>query len=113
PLPARGDRVGLAQALSNVLGNAAKFSDPGGVVSVSLAEDTGGRTASLTVRDTGMGIEPDVLSRLFQPFSHTDPSMGRTRGGLGLGLALVRRLLQSHRATLAPPSARKRNAPEF
>ncbi len=107
PLWVNGDLTRLSQALGNVLHNALKFTDRGGRVRVRLfskpeqtaePEDTSGLagTAVVTVEDTGIGIEPEVLERLFEPFSQAPPGIDRSRGGLGLGLALVRRLLELH-----------------
>jgi PAS domain S-box-containing protein len=92
--PVDGDATRLAQALGNLLQNAAKFTPEGGRVSVELERDGG--DAVLRVRDTGMGIDASVLPRLFEPFSQAEATLDRTRGGLGLGLALVRRLAELH-----------------
>jgi two-component system CheB/CheR fusion protein len=94
--PARvyGDPARLQQALSNLLTNAIKFTPRGGKVSVSLDHAEG--AAVVTVRDTGMGIKPEFLPRLFDRFSQEDSSATRTHGGLGLGLALVKHLVELH-----------------
>jgi len=89
-----GDATRLAQAFGNVLSNAAKFTQEGGKVAVSLA-CAGGR-AVLEVADTGVGIDPESLGRLFVPFVQADRSLDRNRGGLGLGLALVKKLVELH-----------------
>ena len=94
PVWVEGDRVRLAEVLANLLQNARKFTDSGGSIRVSL-EETGGR-ARLSVRDNGIGIEPAMLPRIFEPFSQADRSIARTRGGLGLGLALVRGIVAAH-----------------
>jgi signal transduction histidine kinase len=85
PLWATGDPTRLSQVLNNLLHNAAKFTEPGGSVGVRLTADGARTQAVLTVRDTGMGIERDVLPRLFEPFCQADRSLDRTQGGLGLG----------------------------
>ena len=90
-----GDPTRLSQVLGNLLQNAGKFTNPGGRVSVYLTRDPGG-LAVLAVEDTGIGLEPDILARLFQPFSQADRSLDRSRGGLGLGLALVKGLVDLH-----------------
>ncbi len=90
-----GDPTRLAQVIGNVLHNASKFTDPGGLVTVDLA-DAGGGLASVRVRDTGIGIEPAMLRRAFDTFSQADRSLARSRGGLGLGLALVKGLVELH-----------------
>ena len=90
-----GDPTRLSQVLDNLLQNAGKFTNPGGCVSVRLTCDPEG-LAVLTVEDTGIGMEPDMLARLFEPFSQADRSLDRSRGGLGLGLALVKGLVDLH-----------------
>ena len=91
PLPAQvlGDPLRVRQILLNLLGNAVKFTDRGSVaVRVEWANDI----ATWTISDTGIGITPEGLARLFQPFSQADASMNRRFGGSGLGLAISRRL---------------------
>jgi PAS domain S-box-containing protein len=97
-----GDRARLAQAIGNLLQNAAKFTPKGGQVSVSLARSDG--RAVVEVTDTGMGIEPDLLPRLFEPFTQGERSLARTRGGLGLGLSLVKGLIEQHGGTVTGTS---------
>lgn len=94
PLWVMGDRTRLAQAVGNVLHNASKFTEAGGRVVVRL--ETDGATASLTVRDTGIGMEPETLAGAFEPFHQADRSIARSRGGLGLGLAIVKGLVELH-----------------
>jgi CheY-like chemotaxis protein len=96
PLWVSGDPTRLAQAVGNVLHNANKFTDRGGRVSVSVRREPGSGMGIVAVRDTGIGIEPEVLVTLFEPFSQAPPGLDRGRGGLGLGLALVRRLVELH-----------------
>jgi two-component system CheB/CheR fusion protein len=100
PVWVNGDPTRLSQALGNVLHNAMKFTDRGGRVRVRVfsQEDRSGPegAAVVAVEDTGIGIELDVLGRLFEPFSQAPPGIDRSRGGLGLGLALVRRLVELH-----------------
>jgi two-component system CheB/CheR fusion protein len=91
----RGDRLRLSQAIGNLLTNAVKFTDKGGSVTVTLVRD-GDAGAIVSVRDTGIGIEPGIVERLFRPFAQVPASIGRGRGGLGLGLALVRGVVESH-----------------
>jgi PAS domain S-box-containing protein len=92
----RGDRVRLAQVLGNLLHNAAKFTPRGGHAWVSLARDAGGGEAVLRVKDDGAGIAAPILPRLFEPFIQADATLDRSRGGLGLGLSLVRALVELH-----------------
>jgi PAS domain S-box-containing protein len=90
-----GDPLRISQALGNLLSNAAKFTDPGGVVSVTLERDGDGRAATLAVKDTGIGMDKEFLGRLFEPFG---PMRGglRNRAGLGLGLVLVKGFMEGH-----------------
>jgi PAS domain S-box-containing protein len=90
----RGDPTRLAQVMGNLLHNAGKFTQPGGTVDVRLRAEEG--TASVSVQDTGAGMGPAMLSRLFDPFSQGEHSLARTQGGLGLGLALVKGLVELH-----------------
>jgi signal transduction histidine kinase len=96
PIFVDGDATRLAQALGNLLHNASKFTDPGGRVTVALEAEAETRTAVLSVGDTGIGMERGMLERLFDAFSQADSSLDRSRGGLGLGLALVRGLIRLH-----------------
>jgi CheY-like chemotaxis protein len=80
--------------IGNVLHNAAKFTRPGDEVSLSL--QAGGPSAEIRVRDTGAGIEPALLPRIFDAFVQGDRTLARTEGGLGLGLALVKGLVELH-----------------
>jgi signal transduction histidine kinase len=89
-----GDAARLEQVVSNLLSNAFKFVDPGGRVDVRLWRDDG--WARLTVQDTGIGIESAYLSRIFDSFFQVDQTATRARGGLGLGLAIVRHLVERH-----------------
>jgi signal transduction histidine kinase len=94
PVHVVGDGTRLSQVLSNVLHNASKFTDAGGSIRVTLRTDSGG--AVLTVRDTGIGMDRGMLERVFETFSQADSSLDRSRGGLGLGLSLVRGLVELH-----------------
>ena len=96
PLWIEGDATRLSQALGNLLHNAGKFSDPAGRVTVTVAAPAGGSIAEIAVQDTGIGIEPEMMERLFETFSQADSSLDRSRGGLGLGLALVKGLVDLH-----------------
>jgi signal transduction histidine kinase/ActR/RegA family two-component response regulator len=96
PLPVRGDRLRLSQALSNLLDNAAKFTDPGGRITVRASHGSEGRRAVVTVRDNGAGIEPEELPYVFEVFTQGDHSLDRSLGGLGVGLAVVKGLVEMH-----------------
>jgi PAS domain S-box-containing protein len=95
-LPVNGDIDRLAQTIGNLLQNAAKFTPAGGRVRVDTAVGPSRGRATLRVIDTGVGIEPAMLSRLFQPFMQADATLDRSKGGLGLGLALVKGLVELH-----------------
>jgi CheY-like chemotaxis protein len=86
--------------IGNLLNNAAKFTPRGGRTTISLRRGDGDH-AVLTVRDTGVGIGPEVLSRLFEPFVQSETTLDRSTGGLGLGLALVKGLVEQHRGDVA------------
>lgn len=90
-----GDRVRLGQVLGNLLDNAGKFSERG-TVTLTLRRRSGMPQAEILVRDNGIGIDPAILTKLFQPFSQADTSLARRRSGLGLGLALVKSLAEMH-----------------
>jgi signal transduction histidine kinase len=94
PVFVDADSHRLAQAIGNVLQNAAKFTGEAGQVraSVSASADT----ASITIADTGVGIAPEVLAHLFEPFVQADRTRDRSKGGLGLGLALVKGIIELH-----------------
>jgi len=95
PLPVRGDLMRLSQALANLLQNAVKFTPPGGSVRVRARHTTDGRI-ELSVRDSGQGIQPDVLPHIFEVFTQADQSLDRSQGGLGIGLAVVKGLVEMH-----------------
>jgi signal transduction histidine kinase/DNA-binding response OmpR family regulator len=94
-LTVEGDPTRLAQIVGNVLHNASKFTDGGGTVTVEVAARPK-KLARVVVRDTGIGIEPEMLSRVFETFTQADNSLDRRRGGLGLGLTLVKGLVELH-----------------
>jgi two-component system CheB/CheR fusion protein len=106
-----GDSTRLAQVLGNLLHNAAKFTPAGGRVTVALERVPG--TAILRVRDDGVGIDAAVLPRLFEPFAQGDETLERSRGGLGLGLALVKRLVELHGGTVSARSEGSGRGAEF
>jgi PAS domain S-box-containing protein len=99
-----GDRVRLAQIIGNLLQNAVKFTPRGGKVVVSIDAAPARDQAALTVRDTGGGIEPGLLPRLFQPFTQADTTLNRSKGGLGLGLAVVKGLVELHGGSVSAAS---------
>jgi len=94
PLTVRGDAVRLMQVFANLLNNAAKYTDPGG--SLSLTVRRRGEAAVVSVRDNGIGIDRKHLSSVFDMFTQVSRSDRRTQGGLGIGLTLVRSLVELH-----------------
>ncbi len=96
------DPVRLAQVLANLLTNAAKYTDPGG--RITLAAQAEGQLLAIEVADDGIGLAPEALPRLFGMFSQVGPGEGRTEGGLGVGLALVKALVELHGGRVAAHS---------
>ena len=99
----RADAVKLEQVLSNLIGNAVKFTPKGGKVSIVTRNEESGRLV-IEVSDTGIGIPADALSRIFSPFEQGDSSIHRRYGGLGLGLSIARTLIKAHGGTLEAAS---------
>lgn len=98
PLQIDGDATRLAQVLSNLLNNAAKYTERAGRIDLRVEQVE--NTAFLRVRDTGIGIAPEMLPRVFDLFLQAESSTSRTEGGLGVGLALVRQLVEMHGGTV-------------
>jgi signal transduction histidine kinase/DNA-binding response OmpR family regulator len=92
PLELMGDFARVAQILANLINNAAKYTNNGGRISLTSARE--GLDVIFRVRDTGMGIPPELLSHIFEPFTQIDRTLDRAQGGLGIGLTLVRRLVE-------------------
>ena len=103
PLWIEGDPVRLTQVLGNLLNNALKFSESGGEVSLAVASTAEG--IELRVGDRGSGIPAAVLPHVFDLFTQAESSLDRSRGGLGIGLALVKNLVEMHGGTVAATSA--------
>jgi CheY-like chemotaxis protein len=101
-LAVEGDASRLAQVVANLLTNAAKYTPNGGRVWIAGAAS--GNEAVLTVRDSGIGIGQEMLSRIFEPFTQERQALDRSQGGLGLGLAIVRSLVSLHGGTVAAHS---------
>jgi PAS domain S-box-containing protein len=111
PLWLQGDPVRLAQILANLLNNAARYTDDGGTIVVRARRE--GEQAVIAVRDNGIGIAPDVMPRMFEMFSRGHRETGRHQGGLGIGLALSRRLAQMHNGSLDASSDGPGRGSEF
>jgi PAS domain S-box-containing protein len=101
----------LQQVVWNLVMNAVKFTPVGGRVTVSSRREAG--TVAIVVTDTGRGIAPELLAHVFEPFRQGDSSSTRAEGGLGLGLTLVRRLVELHGGTVAAESAGKDRGATF
>jgi CheY-like chemotaxis protein len=102
PLIVRGDSVRLTQVFANLLNNAAKYTNPGGTIDVAVRRTR--QTASITVRDNGIGIDRQNLSSVFDMFTQVSRSDRRTQGGLGIGLTLVRSLVALHGGSVSASS---------
>jgi CheY-like chemotaxis protein len=111
PLMVDGDLHRLAQVLSNVLGNAARYTPRGGEITVRARAEDG--WASVQVRDTGRGIEAHMIERIFDMFVHGRPALERVGEGLGVGLALARRIAEAHGGTLTARSDGEDRGAEF
>ena len=106
-----GDRTRLVQVFSNLLNNAAKYTDPGG--RISLTASRAGAEIVVRVRDTGVGIPAELLPRVFDLFMQSDRTLRRSEGGLGIGLALVRGLVETHGGSVEAYSAGVGHGSEF
>ena len=98
----QGDPLRLEQVLNNLVGNALKYTPAGGHIQVSLERDAG--EAVLRVADDGIGIDPAMLPRVFDLFIQADPALDRAQGGMGIGLTVVRRLVELHGGSIAARS---------
>jgi signal transduction histidine kinase len=94
PLQLNADTVRLSQAFSNLLNNACKYTDPGGRISLTALRENG--SVVVSIRDNGMGIPTDLSPKIFEMFTQADHTIERQHGGLGIGLALVKRLVEMH-----------------
>jgi PAS domain S-box-containing protein len=103
PVWMEGDAVRLTQVVGNLLHNAVKFTPRGGRVTLALVVERG--AAEIHVRDSGAGMEPELLCNVFDPFVQADRTLARTSGGLGLGLALVKGLTEMHGGSVRAASA--------
>ncbi len=111
PLPVLGDPDRLEQVQVNLLRNAVKYTPAGGQVWYSLARE--GEDAVIRVIDTGVGMSTDILARAFEPFVQADETLDRSSGGIGVGLTLVRSIVQRHAGTVEARSKGKGHGSEF
>ena len=105
------DPVRLTQIIDNLLNNSCKYTPPGGRISVTAERD--GAEAVITVADTGIGIPPDEISTIFEMFTQIGGSLERSRGGLGIGLTLVKRLVEMHGGSIEAKSAGEGQGSQF
>jgi signal transduction histidine kinase len=111
PLWLHADPARLEQVFGNLLFNAAKYTEPGGRIWLSAQGEQG--AAVVRIRDTGIGIEPYALPRVFELFARPDPSSRRANAGLGIGLAVVRSLVERHGGRVSAASAGRGSGSEF
>jgi signal transduction histidine kinase/DNA-binding response OmpR family regulator len=111
PLHLVGDPARLAQVLTNLLINAAKYTEEGGRITLSAHRD--GLDVVVAIRDTGIGIPPDMLKSVFDLFIQVEQAIDRSQGGLGVGLTLVRRLVEMHGGSVSATSAGLGQGSEF
>ncbi len=113
PLFVDADETRVAQVVGNLLQNAAKFTRRGGLTRVCVVADRAGGHAVVRVTDTGVGMAPETLAGLFHPFMQADKTLDRSMGGLGLGLALVKGLVELHGGEVSAHSAGLGQGAEF
>ena len=113
PLWVMGDATRLTQSFDNLFDNARKFTASGGRVTVRITHDAEAGRANVEVRDTGIGIESALLPHIFDVFAQAEQSLDRSHGGLGLGLAVTKGLIELHGGTITATSAGKGHGAEF
>jgi PAS domain S-box-containing protein len=111
PLRVEADPTRLEQVLTNLLNNAAKYTDPGGHIWLSAGQEEG--MAVLRVRDTGIGIAPEMLPRVFDLFVQVERRLDRSQGGVGIGLTLVKKLVELHGGSITAHSSGLGQGSEF
>src|SRR5690242_13132473 len=111
PVRLEADPTRLEQVVANLLNNAAKYTDHGGHIWLTARQEGG--ELVLRVRDAGVGIAPNMLARIFEPFVQSDRVLHHSQGGLGIGLTLVRRLVEMHGGTVAAHSEGPGQGSEF
>jgi CheY-like chemotaxis protein/two-component sensor histidine kinase len=111
PIYLNADAVRLTQVFDNLLNNSCKYTAPGGTITVTTERQ--GDEAIVTVADSGIGIPPDQLENIFDMFTQVDRSHDRSQGGLGIGLTLVKRLVQMHAGSIEARSAGEGKGSEF
>jgi PAS domain S-box-containing protein len=111
PLHVNGDKARLVQCVSNILANAAKYTDVDG--KISIRSYLAGTSAVIDISDNGMGISSELLPRIFDLFVQSDRTLDRSQGGLGIGLAVVKRLVEMHGGQVMARSAGREQGSSF
>jgi signal transduction histidine kinase/DNA-binding response OmpR family regulator len=111
PIRMRGDYARVSQVLANLINNAAKYTPRGGRISVSAERE--GHDVVYRVRDSGVGIPPEFLATIFEPFTQVDRTLDRSQGGLGIGLTLVRSLVEMQGGMVTAHSGGRDHGSEF
>src|SRR6185437_10993763 len=102
PAYVSGDHARLVQCVANILTNASKYTDPGGEIRIEMHSD--GSRAVITITDNGVGIPAELLPQIFDLFVQSNRSLDRSQGGLGIGLSVVRRLIEMHGGSVSAAS---------
>lgn len=113
PVSLTGDPTRLLQVLTNLLGNAAKYTPAGGRIELAATTDHAAGRLTISVKDTGVGIEPELLPKVFDLFMQEDRSLSRAGGGLGIGLTLVKNLVELHGGAVSAASGGPGKGSEF
>jgi len=111
PIILRGDLTRLSQVFWNLLNNAAKYTEPGGRIVLDVRPGDG--HVEVSVKDTGIGIPPDMLARVFDIFTQVDRSLEKSQGGLGIGLSIAKRLVEMHGGSIVARSEGHGRGSEF
>ena len=111
PLPLVADATRLEQIVQNLLSNAAKYTPPGGRIDVAARQE--GSTFVLSVKDNGAGMPGELVAKVFEPFTQGETTIARSQGGLGIGLTLVRKLVELHGGTVNAQSSGLGQGSEF
>jgi PAS domain S-box-containing protein len=111
PMPVFGDRTRLTQIFANLLNNASRYTERGGTISLHSAVQ--GNVVEVRIRDSGIGIPPEMLAEIFEMFAQVDRSLERSQSGLGIGLTLVKRLVEMHHGTVTATSDGLGHGSEF
>jgi CheY-like chemotaxis protein len=113
PVWVQGDPTRLEQVMVNLLNNAAKYTDEGGRIWLTVQQEHDAVEVVLRVRDTGVGIAPELLPRIFDLFTQAQRTLDRSQGGVGIGLSLVQKLVELHGGKVAAHSAGLGQGSEF